>query len=314
MRQLFRLFRSRGGTRGYRPARPSPRPSLEALEDRLPLSSCHVSLGAAGQFGAHGWQGTQITNSKVTVTGNEGGCRGGKFTKADTDALSRCGRGDSSDTFTSRAGHEWSATGSRCGRGGSSDTFTPRAGHECSGTFTPKAGHECSGTFTPKAGHECSGTFTPKAGHECPATGSRCGKGSSSGTACPPPSVPPSNTPPASISGRVYVDSNTDGVFDNGDTGIEGVGVTLTGTDSLGNPVLLTATTNASGLFKFTDLPAGTYTIDQPFTGFTPETSNLGTVNGVTNGTVLSGALAQVVLQAGDQGVNYNFANLPPVA
>jgi hypothetical protein len=291
MRRLFQLFRSCGGARGRRPAPPYQRPSLEALEDRLPLSTYHASFGAAGQFGAFGWQGTQSNYSKATVTGHEGHSWGGKFTNmapSSTDALSRWGRGDHSDTFTSKAGHEWSATGSRWGKGDRSDTFTFKAGKERSGTFTFKASHEFRETV------------------------SRCGKCCCCCCCC---TVTPPPNPPASISGNIYVDNNTDEVLDSGDTGIAGVSVTLTGTDSQGNPVQLTTTTNASGLYSFTGLPAGTYTISQPATGFTPEVSNVGTVNGVTNGTVgPGGALTQIGLQAGNHGIDYNFGNLPTPA
>jgi hypothetical protein len=79
MRQLFQLFRSHGGARGHKPARPCQRLSLEALEDRLALSTI-PSLGAAGQFGVLGLQNTQINNSNVYITGNEGVSQGGKLT------------------------------------------------------------------------------------------------------------------------------------------------------------------------------------------------------------------------------------------
>jgi hypothetical protein len=115
MRRLFQLFRSLGGSRGRRPARPCPRPSLEALEDRLPLSSCPTGFGAAGHFGGCGWQSNQVSNCKVTGAD----CR-------EAQHSSRCGSG----TFTARCGHEADCHearhSSRCGSG----TFTARCGHE----------------------------------------------------------------------------------------------------------------------------------------------------------------------------------------
>jgi hypothetical protein len=120
--------------------------------------------------------------------------------------------------------------------------------------------------------------------------------GSYSGTASVVPAVQ-GNT---SLSGYV---SGLGGV------GLAGVVVTLTGTDSQGNPVTLTATTNASGFYTFTDLQAGTYTMEQPQpSGYYLNQSTVGTVDGVTDGTVLpDGDIAQITLEAGDNGTNYDF-------
>jgi uncharacterized repeat protein (TIGR01451 family) len=119
----------------------------------------------------------------------------------------------------------------------------------------------------------------------------------------------------AAISGYVYSDNNWDGVFDAGDTGIAGIVLLLTGTDSQGNAVSLTATTDANGYYSFGNLPAGTYTVSQPFVGggYTDGANNLGTVNGAANGTVTDNSLAQIVLAAGDQGINYDFGYFPPL-
>ena len=48
--------------------------------------------------------------------------------------------------------------------------------------------------------------------------------------------------PPASLAGFVYEDNSNDGAKGAGEAGIAGVTVTLTGTDDLGNPVLLSTT------------------------------------------------------------------------
>jgi uncharacterized repeat protein (TIGR01451 family) len=66
-----------------------------------------------------------------------------------------------------------------------------------------------------------------------------------------------------SLAGTVYVDANNNGVQDAGEAGIEGVILTLTGTDSIGNNVDLTATTNAAGDYLFAQLAAGTYSLTQ---------------------------------------------------
>ena len=118
----------------------------------------------------------------------------------------------------------------------------------------------------------------------------------------------------ATISGYVYSDNNWDGVFDADDTGIAGIVLFLTGTDSQGNAVSLTANTDANGYYSFGNLPAGTYTVSQPFVGggYTDGANNLGTVNGAANGTVTDTSLAQIALAAGDQGINYDFGYFPP--
>ncbi|MEM7311981.1 MAG: SdrD B-like domain-containing protein, partial [Planctomycetota bacterium] len=65
------------------------------------------------------------------------------------------------------------------------------------------------------------------------------------------------------INGTVYVDQNDNGTIDMGEVPIEGVTITLTGTDILGNPVSETTTTAADGTYEFTDLLPGDYTVTQ---------------------------------------------------
>ena len=58
----------------------------------------------------------------------------------------------------------------------------------------------------------------------------------------------------STLGGRVYRDDNDDGAKQSGEPGLSGVQVTLTGTDTNGNPVNRTTTTDASGVYTFTDL------------------------------------------------------------
>jgi uncharacterized repeat protein (TIGR01451 family)/fimbrial isopeptide formation D2 family protein len=60
-----------------------------------------------------------------------------------------------------------------------------------------------------------------------------------------------------SLSGFVYVDADNDGIFDTGESGIGGVTITLSGTDHLGNSVLLTTTTTITGFYRFDNLYSG---------------------------------------------------------
>ena len=63
------------------------------------------------------------------------------------------------------------------------------------------------------------------------------------------------------ISGTVYIDANGNGTQDAGEVGIPDVELTLTGTDTLGNPVNRTVNTNAAGDYLFAQLAAGTYRV-----------------------------------------------------
>jgi hypothetical protein len=125
----------------------------------------------------------------------------------------------------------------------------------------------------------------------------------------------PSNEPPpsGSLSGFVYVDNNINATRDDQDSALSGVLVTLTGTDNLGNAINITVATDTNGFYVFTGLRAGTYTVTKeasPF-GYTDEASNVGTVGGSANGSTLSpNVIGQIVLGSGDNGLNYNFAEL----
>ncbi len=67
----------------------------------------------------------------------------------------------------------------------------------------------------------------------------------------------------STIAGSVYVDANNNGIRDATEQPIQGVQLTLTGTDSLGNAVTASATTDANGNYMFSNLPQGTYTVTQ---------------------------------------------------
>jgi uncharacterized surface anchored protein len=65
----------------------------------------------------------------------------------------------------------------------------------------------------------------------------------------------------AKVGDFVWEDKNGDGVQDNGEPGINGATVTLTGTDNQGNIVNLTTTTTGNGMYMFGDLVPGEYKI-----------------------------------------------------
>jgi hypothetical protein len=145
--------------------------------------------------------------------------------------------------------------------------------------------------------------------------GARGGGGSNfTGSLSPTSHVTPGvETGSASISGFVYNDANTDGLFDMGDSGLSGVTITLTGTDSQGHSVNMTAVTDINGFYQFTGLLAGTYTLTESFVpGFVHDPSNPGTVNGNPDGGSGIGQITGIVLNAGDNGVNYDFGEVIP--
>ena len=112
-----------------------------------------------------------------------------------------------------------------------------------------------------------------------------------------------------------------DGVFHAAtDPGLNGVTVTLTGTDDLGNPVSLTTTTRTikgqAGSYDFAGLNpsnAAGYTITQTGVGI-PAGDLTGKVspNGSLGGSQILNQDSAVVVAAGDDGVNYDFSVVKP--
>jgi hypothetical protein len=115
------------------------------------------------------------------------------------------------------------------------------------------------------------------------------------------------------ITGTVFNDVNGNGVFDAGDTGMQNVVVELTGTDVNGNPVDVFATSDSNGVYTFTGLTAGTYSMQRVApANFFNGGDTVGTVNGVTDGTIQDdGSIGAIVYAANGQGAGYNFAELP---
>ena len=116
---------------------------------------------------------------------------------------------------------------------------------------------------------------------------------------------------PASVAGFVYLDSNDNGLMESGEPGIPGVTVTLTGTNYLGQSVNLTTTTNSAGAYSFTTLAPGTYSLTE-----TPPTGYLDGINtvGSQGGTVGDDQFTNVVLAAGQNGMDNDFAELLPAS
>jgi uncharacterized repeat protein (TIGR01451 family) len=130
------------------------------------------------------------------------------------------------------------------------------------------------------------------------------------------------------LSGNVYADTNNDGLKDGAEIGISGVTVTLTGTDfgpggvsggSDDTAVNVMTTTNASGVYTFSNLRAGNYTVTetQPVSHLDGK-DTAGTVGGAACGTcsvtvneVISGIL---ITSFGTSAINMNFGELVPAS
>jgi hypothetical protein len=116
--------------------------------------------------------------------------------------------------------------------------------------------------------------------------------------------VPLLAQPPATVSGYVFTVDASGHVLGV----LVGAELVLNGTTTAGQTVTMTTFTNANGFYSFTGLQAGSYTISQENLGnYVEKSASVGTVNGSTDGTVQSGALAGVSLALGNNGVNYNF-------
>jgi hypothetical protein len=149
---------------------------------------------------------------------------------------------------------------------------------------------------------------TPEAFKQFVTGGARGGGGSNftgsySATASISPTlnVPPPPTLTSSLSGFA-LNMNTH-------TGFAGVTITLTGTDANGNSVTMVTTTGLDGSYSFNGLAAGTYTLTATIpNGYVDSGDMVGTVNGNTDGIrTMAGQLGDIVLNSGDNGINYDF-------
>jgi len=109
---------------------------------------------------------------------------------------------------------------------------------------------------------------------------------------------------PGSLAGRVYVDFNTNGVYDVGEPGISNVTVTLTGTDDRGNAVNVAVSTGTNGQYACANLRPGAYALaeTQP-AGYGEGALHLGSLGGTAGIDAFTG----IVVTQGSAGTNYDF-------
>lgn len=131
-------------------------------------------------------------------------------------------------------------------------------------------------------------------------------------TASQTDSAPPNNTATqpttvvltADLSGRNWVDTNQNGLFDSNESPIPGVQVTLSGINDLGQNVSIVQTSLPNGSYAFTDLRPGTYFVTQTQpTLFIDASDYLGSVGG----TIPAKNQFRVTLTPGVDAVDYNF-------
>ena len=123
--------------------------------------------------------------------------------------------------------------------------------------------------------------------------------------------------PVGSISGKVYNDSNDNGIAESDEGGIATVVIELSGSDDLGNPVALRTTTDADGNYRFDGLRPGNYSVTQPtqpaetLNGLTTPGSIDGRTVGVaTDKDTTPSAISQIVLPIGADSIGNNFGEI----
>jgi uncharacterized repeat protein (TIGR01451 family) len=114
---------------------------------------------------------------------------------------------------------------------------------------------------------------------------------------------------PASIAGKVYVDSNNNAVFDSNERPIAGVLLTLTGTTVGNQSVLRVTTTDAMGCYEFAGLTPGTYQVAQTQPTFYPDGRDAATWAGAQVG---QDVISTITVAAGQNATANNFGELPP--
>ncbi|MEL6140971.1 MAG: SdrD B-like domain-containing protein, partial [Bacteroidota bacterium] len=102
----------------------------------------------------------------------------------------------------------------------------------------------------------------------------------------------------ASLGDFVWLDTDGDGIQDNGEPGIEGVTVNLL--DNNGNQIA-TTTTDATGFYEFTDLEPDTYQVEfvTP-AGLTPSPADQGGDDALDSDALAGGVTAPITLSSGE--------------
>jgi len=109
----------------------------------------------------------------------------------------------------------------------------------------------------------------------------------------------------SSLSGFVFGGIDGGGPF----TAMAGVTITLSGIDNMGQSVTLTTTTDANGLYLFSGLRPGIYSITQTTPdGYEFLRESLGSLGGTTS--ITTGLFTNIMLGVDTFGLNYDFYNI----
>lgn len=119
---------------------------------------------------------------------------------------------------------------------------------------------------------------------------------------------------PGSLSGFVYIDEDSDSIKEPGERGLEGVTITLTGTDTFGS-VNRTTTTDVNGFYEFDNLAPGDYVIRETQPGIDFENDGIPLLDGedaigTQGGTLSADDEFTITLQEGVDGTSNNFGEL----
>ncbi|MFQ3592502.1 MAG: SdrD B-like domain-containing protein [Gemmataceae bacterium] len=121
----------------------------------------------------------------------------------------------------------------------------------------------------------------------------------------------PANEALSTLSGLVFHDRDADGELGENDQGIAGVAVTISGSTTRGKPVQVTKVTDEDGMFTFTEIPPGTYSLTRQLpSGYLAGRPLPGTINGSPCGKAHEEAIRGIVLAAGAFGLNFRFAEV----
>ncbi|MCH5374481.1 MAG: carboxypeptidase regulatory-like domain-containing protein, partial [Planctomycetes bacterium] len=115
--------------------------------------------------------------------------------------------------------------------------------------------------------------------------------------------------PPSSLSGLVHVDANQNCRFDNGEAALGGVTIRLLDSDG---KIVATTTTDAAGRYRFANLPAGRYSVQQ----VQPADLFDGSQRSGSHGgdTSVPNLISAISVEAGESLFDYDFCELPPSA
>ncbi|MBA4260603.1 MAG: hypothetical protein C0443_00840 [Comamonadaceae bacterium] len=118
----------------------------------------------------------------------------------------------------------------------------------------------------------------------------------------------------SSLAGRVFRDFNNNGLVDAGDTGIDGVPLTLSGTTFDGVALNRSATrdpSDPSGNFVFNFVPQGSYTITQGTVSETNLVDGIDSAGSAGGSTAVNDVISAIALPSNTAATGYLFAEVP---